>query len=163
MAGKQDRYAETRQIAQMLVRIAERAKADFARIVEPLDLPVHLARAVLLLDQPAPMRDLAYRLNCDRSYITSIADQLEDRGLIERVPGEDRRIKLLTLTPAGTTLRDELSESVAEQSMVNRRLTDTQRQALVPILEALLGDDEELGDPACPCPPGQLATAPASE
>jgi hypothetical protein len=44
------------------------------------------------------MRMLADRLACERSYITGLADQLEERGLVTRATGEDRRVKLLALT-----------------------------------------------------------------
>ena len=137
MAGTQERYAEAQRLSQLLVSIAEHAKCDFAQVAGALGLPVHLARAVLLLGEPAPMRTLAEGLSCDRSYITNLADQLEERGLVERVPGDDRRVKLLALTPHGVSLRDQLSETVAKQSMVLRRLDDDQRAALAPLLEAL--------------------------
>lgn len=127
----------------MLVAIAEQAKADFAEIVAPFGLPVHLARAVLMLETPAPMRDLADQLACDRSYVTNLADQLEDRGLVERVPGEDRRVKLLSLTKSGLALRAEISSAIAERSMVLQRLTDSQRKALAPLLEALLDSEPD--------------------
>jgi DNA-binding MarR family transcriptional regulator len=87
-----------------------------------------------------PMRDLAEQLVCDRSYITSIADQLEERGLVERVPGADRRIKLLSLTAKGTQVRERISRAVAERDLVMRRLDDAQRKALRPLLEALLSE-----------------------
>lgn len=125
----------------MLVQIADRSKATFAEAVTPYGLPVHLARAILLLDSPAPMRALSEHLACDRSYITGLADQLEERGLITRTPGQDRRVKLLTLTEAGQQLRDELSEAVAEQSLVLRRLNDSEREALEPLLERLLAEE----------------------
>ena len=42
----------------------------------------------------------------DASYVTTIADQLEERGLIERQPHPtDRRVKSLALTPEGLRLR----------------------------------------------------------
>jgi DNA-binding MarR family transcriptional regulator len=70
---------------------------------------------------------------------------LEERGLITRIPGTDRRVKLLTLTPAGVALRDQISEAVAERNMILRRLTDTERATLAPLLERLHGD----GDATC--------------
>jgi DNA-binding MarR family transcriptional regulator len=127
----------------MLVLIAERAKADFAETVAPFGMPVHLARAILLLDTPAPMRELADQLACDRSYVTGLADKLEERGLVTRVTGEDRRVKLLALTESGTTLRNEISDTVAERSMVLRRLNDTERKTLAPLLERLLDKGPE--------------------
>lgn len=133
----EDRYAEARRLSRLLISIAEHAKCDFAQAAATLGVPVHLARAVLLLHEPAPMRTLAEGLSCDRSYITNLADQLEERGLVERVTGDDRRVKLLTLTPDGVALRDQLAETVATQSIVLRRLDDDQRAALAPLLEAL--------------------------
>lgn len=132
---------EAHQLSQMLIHITEEAKADFAAIAGSLGLPVHLARAVVLLSTPAPMRELADQLACDRSYITSIADQLEERGLVERVPGRDRRVKLLQLTETGTRTRDQISAAVADRALVLRRLDQSQRKALRPLLEALLHDD----------------------
>lgn len=140
MSKREDRLAESRRLSTMLVQVAERSKAAFAEAVAPYGLPVHLARAILLLDTPAPMRDLSDHLACDRSYVTGLADQLEERGLITRTPGEDRRVKLLTLTEAGQRLRDEISEAVAGQSLVLRRLDDSEREALEPLLERLLAE-----------------------
>ena len=124
----------------MMIHVTEQAKADFVEIAASLGLPVHLARAVVLLSTPAPMRDLADQLACDRSYITGIADQLEDRGLVERVPGTDRRVKLLQLTRKGATMRNRISDTVADRALILRRLDDDQRKALRPLLEALLQD-----------------------
>ena len=125
----------------MFIDITHTAKADFGEIVGTMGLPVHLARAVLMLNKPAPMRDLAERLACDRSYITNLADQLEERGLVTRIPGEDRRVKLLQLTPDGVALRDKISAAVTERALVLRRLTAAERKALAPLLEKLLRDD----------------------
>lgn len=122
----------------MLVSVADKAKAWFAESVEPFGLPPHLARAILFLDTPAPMRGLAEQLRCDRSYITGLADELEDRGLITRVPGEDRRVKLLALTPAGIELRDRVAEAVGENALVMQRLDEAERARLERLLVRLV-------------------------
>lgn len=134
-------YEETRRLSQLLVAVAEQSKANFAESIAEFDIPVHLARTILVLDLPAPMRELADKLNCDRSYITSLADQLEERGLVERIQGSDRRIKLLALTAAGSMLREEMSDAVTKHSLVLQRLTGAQRVQLAPILEALISED----------------------
>ncbi|MEI7742659.1 MAG: MarR family transcriptional regulator [Chloroflexota bacterium] len=131
-------FDEAHRLTRMLVHVGEEAKADFAAAVAPFNIPVGVARAILLLDAPAPMRELAGRLVCDQSYITGIADKLEERGLVMRVPGEDRRIKLLALTSAGTELRDRIAGAVAQQAMVMLRLTDAERAQLGPLLTRLL-------------------------
>ena len=129
----------------MLVSIAHQAIADFTTTVAGLGLPAHLARAVVALTTPSPMRDLANQLNCDRSYITSLADQLEQRGLITRVAGKDRRVKLLALTEEGLRVRDEISAAVAERNMILRRLSASDRKTLAPLLEKLLDGSDTAG------------------
>ena len=101
VASASARFAEAGRLSQLLIGIAEQARADFMTTVAEFGLPVPLARVLVLLSTPQPMRDLAEQMRCDRSYITGLADQLEERGLITRIPGQDRRIKLLTLTTAG--------------------------------------------------------------
>jgi len=139
MTDREARFAEAGRLAELLFGIVEQAKADFAATVGTLGLSVPLARAVVLLAAPAPMRDLAEQLHCDRSYITSLADQLEERGLVQRVPGDDRRVKLLALTEAGVAVRDQIAGAVAERNMILVRLTDDERKTLAPLLERLHG------------------------
>jgi len=142
MPTTEARFAEAGRLSQLLITIAEEAKADFMATVGAFGLPVPLARVLVLLSTPAPMRDLADQLHCDRSYITSLADQLEQRGLITRIPGADRRVKLLTLTDEGVALRDQISSAVAERNMILRRLTDAERRTLAPLLERLQGESD---------------------
>ena len=146
MSRQEERFAEAGRLSQLLIAIAEEAKGDFMDTVGAFGLPVPLARVLVLLSTPAPMRDLADQMRCDRSYITSLADQLEERGLITRIPGTDRRVKLLTLTEDGVGLRDKISAAVAERNMILRRLTDDERRTLAPLLERLRGDEP---DAAC--------------
>ncbi|MBX9243707.1 MarR family transcriptional regulator [Actinotalea ferrariae] len=150
MATSPERFAQARRLSRGIIQTAERVKADFGEIVSALDIPPPLGRAVLELDEPAPMRDLAERLGCDRSYVTNLADGLEERGLIERVPGVDRRVKLLRLTPSGRDVRDRITERIAERSMVLDRLTDEQCAALGPLLDVLLAGDSP-AVPTAPC------------
>jgi DNA-binding MarR family transcriptional regulator len=55
-----------------------------------------------LATQPHTLRALAERLAADPPYVTLIVDDLEKRGLVQRMPHpEDRRAKLVKLTTAG--------------------------------------------------------------
>ena len=130
----------SRELAVRLVHAAEQLKSDFAQSIAQFDLSVPAARALLLLDEPAPMRVLSERLACDQSYITRIADELEQRGLIQRTPGADRRIQMLMLTSTGTQVRGELFDAVAEGNRVQLRLSKSERQALEKALSQLLAD-----------------------
>ena len=133
-----DDIAASREIAVRLVRAAECLKADFAEAVVPFGLSVPAARALLLMDEPIPMRVLSDRLSCDQSYITRIADELEERRLIKRAPGTDRRVQLLKLTPAGMRMRSSVFEAVTATNRVALRLSPADRSALNSALGLLL-------------------------
>src|SRR5204863_10164502 len=67
--------------------------------------------------RPLPMSRLADTLSCDASNVTGLVDRLESRGLVRRQPSvEDRRVKVLPLTPAGSRLRTGLLRQLAGRS-----------------------------------------------
>lgn len=138
MSATREPVAEARELAFLIVRAAERAKSDFGHAIAGFDVSGPVARALLLLDTPAPMRALADQLSCDQSYVTSLADDLEARGLVTRERGQDRRVKVLTLTEAGIALRAELSRAVAQTSVVMTRLDAAERRELHRLLTALV-------------------------
>jgi DNA-binding MarR family transcriptional regulator len=148
MSDRESEYEEIRRVQQMLLLAADRATTAFTNSVAPYGFSVPLARALLILSEPRPMRDMANMLTYDPSYITSLADQLEERGLVRRVPGTDRRVKLLEPTDEGRDLRDRMAESVAQSALVNRRLDREDRVALAGILARMLA--EEPGSPDAP-------------
>jgi len=84
------------------------------------------------------MNDLSQKLACDKSYITQLADQLEELELIERVQGADRRMKLLSLTPKGKALRTKLAKAAGSQSPIMKSLNDAERAQLAVLLDKLL-------------------------
>jgi DNA-binding MarR family transcriptional regulator len=69
---------------------------------EGLTPPAAMALMKLGTEEAPPLSRLAGLLRCDASYVTSIADRLEERGFAERRtdPG-DRRVRTLVLTRAG--------------------------------------------------------------
>ncbi len=142
MTEAQSAQAVSRRLARTLVLVGEQIKASFAESVESLGLPVPLARTLLALGAPEPMRDLADHLACDPSHITGIADRLEERGLVRRVVGHDRRVKLLELTEAGTAMRDRVGAAVAASSPT-ARLEPHRREELLTLLEQLLDPQPE--------------------
>lgn len=141
MPSPEEELAEARRLSGMLITAAERAKSRFAAAVEPLGIPVQLARTLLALGEPTTMGELAERLMFDPSYITGLADQLEDRGLIERVPGTDRRVKILQLTTAGRDTRVQVFAAVNRNLTMTQRLSAAERSTLADLLERLMDDD----------------------
>jgi len=81
------------------------------RLAESLDVPVSCMKALRRLDVPVAMKDLGQRLRCDPSFVTMIADALEQRGLAKREASvTDRRIKNLVLTERGFELKATLEQ-----------------------------------------------------
>jgi DNA-binding MarR family transcriptional regulator len=135
-----DDAGDSRELAVLLVHVAEQLKSDFAEAVEGFGLSVPAARTLLLLDEPAPMGVLSERLACDKSYITRIADELENRGLVQRMPGADRRVQMLSPTRTGARMRDDIYAAVTANNRVHLSLSRTDRVALRKALEHLVAD-----------------------
>ena len=62
------------------------------------------------------MKELGQRMHCDPSFVTSIADMMEKRGLAVRESDPaDRRVKRLVLT-AGLDMRRQVEQAMLERS-----------------------------------------------
>jgi DNA-binding MarR family transcriptional regulator len=102
-----------------------------------LGLSFSQAHALRLLDpeEPTPMSALADRLFCDASNVTGIADRLESRGLVRRESlAGDRRVKALTITPEGMTLRAQVMELMSQPPDAIAALSEADQRALRDIL-----------------------------
>jgi DNA-binding MarR family transcriptional regulator len=107
-----------------------------------LDLHPAQAGALLQLASPLPMNELAILLGCDNSNVTGLVDRLEARGLVARQANpDDRRVKTVVLTTAGTRLRARLLEHVSRPPAGFERLSPAEQRQLRDLLRRLLGDD----------------------
>lgn len=101
-------------------------------------LTVAQAAVLWVLDDavPRPMSALAKLLQCDNSNVTGLVDKLEARGMLVREQStQDRRIKLLRLTPEGRAFKERArARFVAEGSAWISALDADDQQALVAIL-----------------------------
>lgn len=127
-----------REVGRLLIRVADRVKGAFADAVEAQGLTATQARTVFSLHEPRSMRDLATEMACDASNITGIADRLERLDLIERVPGADRRVKLLTLTANGRKVRRKLARAVSTGPFPTDVLTAAEQAELERLLRKVL-------------------------
>ena len=140
-AAATTRAEEMRELNQRLFQVVERSRRDFAAAADALGLTPLQARAVLSLKTPIPMRELADTMACDASNVTGLADRLERLGLVERVPGdEDRRVKFLQLTDAGTRLREDLAHRLGTSASPAARLTRAEGAQLAALLDKMLAD-----------------------
>jgi DNA-binding MarR family transcriptional regulator len=86
----------------------------FAAIARELDLRPAAFGTLKMLDRPRAMSEVAEALQCDNSNVTGIVDSLEEKGLARRRPSEeDRRVKLIELTPEGQRVHARLAEAFA--------------------------------------------------
>jgi DNA-binding MarR family transcriptional regulator len=92
-----------------------------------------------------PMRDLADVWKCDASYVTSVADALEERGYVRRLPHpSDRRIKMLALTEEGVAARDRAYEVIFEPPASFRALSPVEHRQLRDLLRKITDADPQL-------------------
>src|SRR5207247_5089752 len=93
---------------QLLIQLFFAQRANLPPLAAQLELSPAQCHVLHLIEpgRPIPMGQLAETLACDASNVTGLVDRLESRGLVRRRPSaEDRRVKVLALTPAGPPLR----------------------------------------------------------
>lgn len=74
-------------------------------------------------DHSISQKELAARLHCNPSTVVDPTDRLEEGGLVIRRPRPaDRRVNVLTVTPKGRQVRDELIGRLFEPPEAFRRL-----------------------------------------
>lgn len=110
------------------------------------------AKLLRTLDTPHPMSALAGHLGCDPSNVTGLIDRIEHRGLVERTADStDRRVKLLSLTPAGRRLRDEADRELVIEVVALGGLDRTDVENLVVLLGRFVPPDATGGRCTYPC------------
>jgi DNA-binding MarR family transcriptional regulator len=108
-------------------------------VSEALGLSFARVRALrLLATQPHTLRALAERLLADPPYVTLMVDDLEERGLVQRMPHpEDRRAKLVELTAAGRAAAARADAILDEPPAALRDVPAADLAALLRVLEGL--------------------------
>jgi DNA-binding MarR family transcriptional regulator len=111
---------------------------DFAASVAELS-PGRVGILLLVDANPGVTQSrLAQAVNLDRSTMVGVVDVLEERGLIERRRGEDRRTNGLWLTRNGRALVARLKRRIeAHERRVAQRLSPAEREQLIGLLEKL--------------------------
>ncbi|MGD0062181.1 MAG: MarR family transcriptional regulator [Streptosporangiaceae bacterium] len=93
-----------------------------------------------LAEQPVRTQAaLAQAINADKSRIIGVLDDLQQRGLIQRQPDTaDRRVHLLSLTPAGDRLRRSVESAIrAQEDAMLATLPAADREVFLRSLRAL--------------------------
>ncbi len=109
--------------------------------------PVQYAILQTVRDLPGcDQRTLAGRIALDTSTTAGVVDRLEARGLLgRRVSPDDRRVRLLTLTPAGELLLAQTLPGMQRtQERILEPLSPAQRQQFTELLQLLVAQNNEL-------------------
>jgi len=111
---------------------------DFSESVGELS-PGRAGMLLLIEANPGvPQGRLAEAVRLDRSTMVGVVDALEERGLIERRRGTDRRTNGLWLTRAGRVFATRLRQRIERhENRVASRLSATERAQLLALLEKL--------------------------
>ena len=125
----------------LLMQLFFAQRANLPLVAAELELSPAQCHVLHLIEpgRPIPMGQLAETLACDASNVTGLVDRLESRGLIRRRASEqDRRVKVLELTPTGARLRTLLIDRMTAPPATLRRLSAAEQRSLVRILARLL-------------------------
>nr|WP_243407879.1 MarR family transcriptional regulator [Frankia canadensis] len=129
-------------------------------VCQAFDLtPAALKILLVLSSGPRPMRELVETFRHDPSYLTSVVDLLERRGVARREPHPtDRRAKTVALTDEGRVVFERACDLLFEPPASLRQLTPDEQAQLLRLLLRVV--DAEPGIPPAlrprpvPAPPG---------
>jgi hypothetical protein len=128
-------------------RLQQIAVGVFMDETHPFGLtPVQFAALNALLAHPGiDQRTLAAGIGFDTSTMGGVVDRLEARGwLVRQVSPEDRRARLLHVTPQGQQLLTDVADAVLKtQERILRPLPEDQQQEFLRMLKLLVDANNE--------------------
>lgn len=108
--------------------------------------PVQFAALNAVVATPSiDQRTLAASIGFDTSTIGGVVDRLESRGWVQRqVSRQDRRARLLQVTPEGQRLLQDVSAAVlATQERILAPLPEAERKEFLRMLKVLVATNNE--------------------
>ena len=133
-------------IWQMMVSLVWESRVEWRRKVsEVTGLPFSRVRVLKRLqDAPLTLKQLADMTSNDAPATTVAVNDLEDRGLVERQPHPDnRRSKLVSLTPAGRRLVERMHRTVRDDAPSSvQQLSKTDLTQLRRIMDKITRHDD---------------------
>jgi len=139
--------ALNRDILDALTTLVKQAGSVGQAIADGFGLAPHDLLAMFKLEGGLAMKELAQRMGCDASFITTIADNLEKHGLLRREPSQrDRRVKNLVLTSEGVAAKERLLTQFAQRMPWCYALDDEERRCFLGLVRKMI-------DAPCPVAP----------
>jgi DNA-binding MarR family transcriptional regulator len=141
-----EKYDLQDNLAWLLIKVSFRAKKGLLKIAEEYDLSFVQIYTLCSMspDKPLSMNEIANMLICDASNVTGIIDRLFSREYIVRQEKlGDRRVKMISLTPKGEKLRNQIIKSIVEYpSDALERLNNEQKGQLKRLLKTVLNNSK---------------------
>ncbi len=104
-----------RELAQAFFELMKQRSIEFQTVAAELGISLLQAKALFVLGRERTMSEVAEAAHCEPSNLTGVIDKLEARGLVERRgAANDRRIKMVFLTPGGAALRRRVLARLSE-------------------------------------------------
>jgi DNA-binding MarR family transcriptional regulator len=101
-------------------------------------LQYNVLRVVEAAEEALPQQEIARQVLASRANVTSLLDQLEGKGLIERIPDVDRRVKRVCLTQkARDLLRGTNEEILSICGDLMSPLSEEEKQTLLALIRKL--------------------------
>jgi DNA-binding MarR family transcriptional regulator len=136
------------QVADCFFELIGSIIGEAEQLAQRHGIPVPFIKALHILECPLAMKDLGKRMHCDPSFVTLVADMLEQRGLARREPHPaDRRVKNVVLTGDGVALKQRLEAEITARMPWNRALSEDERSQLLFLIRKMLSTDSD-GAPA---------------
>jgi len=130
-----------RDLAAMFAPLTRRLIAREEPVLREYDISMwgYIVLTALVEQPVRTQAALAQAIRADKSRIIGVLDELQQRGLIQRQPDEaDRRVHLLSLTPAGDQLRRSVEAAIRRrEEQVLAVLPPADREAFLRSLKAL--------------------------
>ena len=132
---------DRRDLAAMFVPLARTLVAREEPALDAHDISMwgYIVLTALVEQPVRTQAALAQAINADKSRIIGVLDELQRRGLIRCQPdADDRRVHLLSLTPAGDRLRRSVEAAIrGSEEDVLASLPPADREAFLRSLKAL--------------------------
>jgi DNA-binding MarR family transcriptional regulator len=137
--AEESALALNRDILDSLTTLVKRAGTVGQSIAAGFGIAPHDLLALFKMDSVLTMKELAQHMGCDASFVTAIADTLEQHGLARREPSQrDRRVKNLVLTSEGITAKERMMAQLAAKMPWCYALDDGERRCLLLLLRKML-------------------------
>lgn len=110
---------DVEELGELLSRTSRRLRRATLSALEPCGISPHQARALRMVLRHGPLRpsQLAEHLSIALRSTTQVVDDLVAAGYLDRAPDPgDRRAVLVSVTPAGSDLSQQISQIRGVQS-----------------------------------------------